>query len=44
LLYFLYDNFLFIGDSFTYGIRNTIKSKNNNVYIQAQGGRDLLIG
>ena len=32
------NNFLFIGDSFTYRIRNVIKSNNSNVYIQAQSG------
>lgn len=32
------DNFMFVGDSFTYGIRNTITSNNNHVYLQAQSG------
>ena len=32
------NNFLFIGDSFTYGISDVIRKNNNNVYIQAQSG------
>lgn len=32
------NNFLFVGDSFTVLLSNTIKSKNNNVYIHAKSG------
>ncbi len=32
------NNFLFIGDSFTVGIQNIIKSKNNNAYVYAKSG------
>lgn len=32
------NDFLFIGDSFTARMENTIKSKNNTVYVHAQGG------
>lgn len=32
------NDFLFIGDSFTARMENTIKSKNNRVYVHAQGG------
>ena len=32
------NDFLFIGDSFTARMENTIKSKNNMVYVHAQGG------
>lgn len=32
------NNFLFIGDSFTARMENTIKSKNDMVYVHAQGG------
>ena len=32
------DNFLFIGDSFTVGIKNIITSKNNNAYVYAKSG------
>lgn len=32
------NNFLFIGDSYTYLLSNTIKANNQNVYISAQSG------
>uniref|UniRef100_UPI00260A6FC6 SH3 domain-containing protein n=1 Tax=Terrisporobacter sp. TaxID=1965305 RepID=UPI00260A6FC6 len=32
------NNFLFIGDSFTVGIQNIIKSKNSNAYVYAKSG------
>lgn len=32
------NNFLFIGDSFTYLIKDTIKAKNQNIYIYAKSG------
>lgn len=32
------NNFLFIGDSFTYRLSDTIKSNNSNVFIKAQSG------